>query len=195
MSNGAWFRLDALAWRSAKVASLPSPALRWLWIVTLSEAKLQRPGGAFGSAAHWGQLTAGAGGDRKGLAALVSAGLLEIAPALCIRCLESFHDAPEGIVVVHDWADFQINTGATRTRKWRERAKVSDGSVTHARVTPASLVTGDNDSDRDRDKEVVNKIRLRINGSTPASVGQIVAGLGGKGKVIGLNLEKESAHD
>jgi hypothetical protein len=181
VSGGAWLRLDALAWRSAKVAGLANNALRWLWIVTLSEAKLQKPGGAFGSQRHWEQLTAGAGGDRKGFAALVNAGLLEVAPELCIRCLEGFHDAPAGLVVVHDWADFQINTNAERTRRWREKSKASDAHVTHTRVTPNAFVTRDNDSDNDSDKRVINNLKSRMNGVAPMSVGGIVRDLARKG--------------
>jgi hypothetical protein len=181
VSGGAWLRLDALAWRSAKVAGLPNNALRWLWIVTLSEAKLQKPGGAFGSERHWAQLTAGAGGDRKGFNALVSAGLLEVSPSLCIRCLEPFHDSPEGLVVVHDWADFQINTNAERTRRWREKSKGSDALVTHTRVTPNANVTGDNDNDKDNDKRVISSLKSRMNGVAPMSVGGIVRDLARKG--------------
>jgi hypothetical protein len=181
VSGGAWLRLDALAWRSPKVAGLPSAALRWLWIVTLSEAKLQKPGGGFGSEDHWLQLTKGAGGDRKGFRALVGVGLLEVAPSLCIRCLEGFHDAPAGTVVVHDWADFQINTNAERTRRWRDKAKGGDALVTHSAVTPNAHVTMDSDKDNDNDKRVITNLRSRMNGVQPISVGGIVRDLARKG--------------
>jgi hypothetical protein len=117
MSAG-WLRLDSLAPRSAKVASLGNDALRWLWIVTLCEAKLQKPSGRFGSRAHWQAVT---GGKPAAFKALLDAGLLHEAPELCGACEDGAGAQPHGIVVVHDWHAFQVDPSTERVRRFRQR--------------------------------------------------------------------------
>ena len=117
MSAG-WLRLDSLAPRSAKVASLGSDALRWLWIVTLCEAKLQKPSGRFGSRAHWQAVTSGKAVAFK---ALLDAGLLHEAPELCSACEEGAGAQPHGTGIVHDWHAFQVDPSTERVRRFRQR--------------------------------------------------------------------------
>ena len=119
MSAG-WLRLDSLAPRSAKVASLSSDALRWLWIVTLCEAKLQRPSGRFASRAHWQAVT---GGKAAAFRPLLDAGLLHEAPELCAACEEGAGAQPHGTVVVHDWHAFQVDPSTERVRRFRQRVE------------------------------------------------------------------------
>jgi hypothetical protein len=172
VSGGAWLRLQALGWKTPKIAGLSNGAFR-LWIATLSEAKLQRPGGSFGSRLHWRQCVGGLGSTPKEERELVDAGILEEAPRLCGRCLESFHDAPDGTLVVHDWADFQINTGADRQKRYVERHK----SVT-ANVTSDAKMTPDNDRDNDSDRDSDRKRLKRVKGMH--SVEQVLDGMIGR---------------
>jgi len=168
VSGGAWLRLQALGWKTAKIAALSNGAFR-LWIATLSEAKLQRPGGSFGSRAHWRQCVGGLGATAKEERELTDAGILEEAPRLCGRCLEEFHQAPAGTLVVHDWADFQINTGADRQKRYVERHK----SVT-ANVRENAKLTPDNDNDNDRDKDRIRIINSVTGNHAKNSVGGIL---------------------
>jgi hypothetical protein len=84
---------------------------------------------------------------------LIDAGILEEAPRLCQRCLVSFHGVPDGTLVVHDWDEFQINTGAERQKRYRERDR---------NVTRYADVTRDNDSDNDSDKDSDRKNNSQV---------------------------------
>ncbi len=117
MSAG-WLRLDALAPRSGKIAVLKTDSLRWLWIVTLCEAKLQRPSGRFGSRVHWQAVT---GGKPAGFRALVEAGLLHETPEACTHCEAASGPQPNGVVLVHDWHEFQMDPSTERVRRHRQK--------------------------------------------------------------------------
>lgn len=159
MSTGAWLRLQAMAWKTPKISVLSDAAFR-LWIATMSEAKLQRPGGSFGSLAHWRQCVGGLGASVKAERELLDVGILETAPQLCGRCVMAFPSAAPGTLVIHDWDEFQINTGAERQRRYRSR----DSHVTRdANVTLD--IDRDNDSDSDSDSDKQKEIQSsKVNG-------------------------------
>ncbi len=124
----AWLRLDALAPRSAKVNRLKSDASRWLWIVTLCEAKMQKPSGRFANRQHW---AACVNAPAKSLKELMDADLVHEAPALCKDCEHAVGELPNGTILVHGWHEFQIDPSTERVRRYRERvAAERDSAVT-----------------------------------------------------------------
>jgi hypothetical protein len=162
--SAGWLRLEALAPRSPKVSTLSSDAVKWLWVVTLCEAKLQRPGGRFANKAHWATCVGQPAG--KQFNELVKVGLLHEAPSLCDQCAGAEGALPHGTILVHGWHDFQIDPSSERVRRYRAkhsetqqgvtgrvpetfhetgtRTKTQTGTVTNTRVstlknTPGSL--------------------------------------------------------
>ena len=72
---------------------------------------------------------------------------------------------------VDDWADFQINTGADRQKRYVERHKGVTANVrSDANITPDS----DKDKDNDRDKDIVRIINTSPKGYAKNSVGGIL---------------------
>lgn len=85
-----WLRLSFHAPKHPKVASLPSDAARWAWIVALSEAKQQTPDGEWASERH-ARVCLGA--YAKHLPALIRVGLVD--------------QHSDGRLTVHDYSWWQ----------------------------------------------------------------------------------------
>jgi hypothetical protein len=117
--------------RSRKLADLPSDRARVAWLDLLLEAKIQRPEGTFGSLNH---LRLSAKHRRDCIPALLDAGLLHAAPAMCSKCRERFGDVGPNAIVVHDWHDYQE---PSRWTQWRAgKGKPDDGPSAPGSATP-----------------------------------------------------------
>jgi hypothetical protein len=124
--------VDATARRNDKIVRLPNDSARWAWVVSLGEAKLQRPPGRFPSVAAYEEAL---GRLRPHRRALIGVGLLEVVPDLCDRCLDRHgDDLRHGTVVVHDWRDHQFDpTNALRQAAFRERESAKSNAGRNAK--------------------------------------------------------------
>lgn len=118
-----WIALDASLRHHRKIAALSEDAARWAWVVTLMEAKRQRPPGRFASESHLAYVL----GDSLSpfVHEFVSARLLE--------------KRRNGGLVVHDWPDYQRDpTNAARQARYRDRHRnvTDNGEVTPSRERP-----------------------------------------------------------
>ncbi len=104
---------------NAKMADLPSDAARLgYFYAVLGRAKVQRPAGQFRSRQLWREV---AGRFGNYLAAYLSTGLVEEAPALCPKCKKHWPGIADKALVVHDWHDHQSDPGAAgRAADWRK---------------------------------------------------------------------------
>lgn len=100
----AWFRVSVHAPRNAKLCRLSSDAVRWTWLIVLSEAKLQNPQGEWNGYQHFRACLCGR--PRKHLAELIDADLINL--------------APDGRVVIHDWQEWQSDTDESHRRRQKE---------------------------------------------------------------------------
>lgn len=146
-----WLRLDALAPRSAKVHRLKSDQARWLWIVTLCEAKMQKPSGRFADKQHWASCT---GAPAKAIKELIDADLLHEAPALCGECEHSVGALPNGTILVHGWHEFQIDPSTDRVRRWRDKQRFSNNGENVTETVPVTTDKTTTQTRQDKDKKV-----------------------------------------
>ena len=115
-----WIRFEIGAIRSRKIALLPSDGARWAWWATVAAAKEQRPSGQFANEQHLQACVTPTVASE--FTTLLGAGLLEVAPDLCSRCIMGFN-VPDGTIVIHDWHSYQLDpTGTERSRRARARA-------------------------------------------------------------------------
>lgn len=104
-----WFRCDARIGKDPRVAKLRSDSARWAFVLTMGEAKVQRPQGAFPSADH---LAAALGSHGRYVSDLLSVGLL--------RTLD------DGSVVLPRWVEWQSDLDLSTPRVRRLRALKRD---------------------------------------------------------------------
>lgn len=128
-----WWKADADADESDKLALLPSDAARWAWFRMMCRAKTQRRMGVFSGRAH---LKALLGLNGRFVPDLVRIGAAHQWPTDCPRCQTDYAtDAIAGDVVVHDYRREQRDpTAADRQARARERHGDSDGD-SHADIT------------------------------------------------------------
>lgn len=167
-----WIKVRIGIVRSDKLAALPSDTARWGWVRVLAEAKIQRQMGMFGSRRH---LSALLGQHGRFVAAYISAGLLEEAPAICARCRPQHPDARPDELIVHDYRREQRDaTNADRQATYRdihrnaESNAESNAPVTQT-VTPDSRARGMTVTETEtRDSEKASRTLKRARGGTPA---------------------------
>ena len=160
-----WLRLDALAPRSAKVNRLKTDASRWLWVVTLCEAKMQKPSGRFANRQHWAACT---GSPVKAIKELMDADLVHEAPSLCTDCEHAVGALPNGTILVHGWHEFQIDPSTERVRRYRERQqsvqRSSDVAETVSVTSPSRGTRQGQGQRQDNTTHVVYNPRVRGGG-------------------------------
>jgi hypothetical protein len=146
-----WWKADADADESPKIAALPNPAARWAWFRMMCRAKTQRYMGVFGSEQHLKLLL---GMEARYVRPMVGIGLLHtwpVKPSACDRCAKDYAgDAQPGNLVVHDFRREQRDpTAAERQAEHRGRTADSHAdshgdshgdshTVRNGSVTPSS---------------------------------------------------------
>lgn len=95
-----WIALDCAFGEHPKIASLPSDAARYGWVLTLLAAKRQTRPGRFASRRHYTEVMHR---HAKHLSHYIAAGLLEV------------HE--DGALVVHDWERYQWAAAKARQRE------------------------------------------------------------------------------
>lgn len=144
-----WWKADADADESDKLALLPSDAARWAWFRMMCRAKTQRRMGVFSGRVH---LKALLGLNGRFVPDLIRIGTAHEWPTTCSRCQVDYtEDAQPGDVVVHDYrreqrdptaAERQARARDRRSHGHTERDGDSHGSVTSSsRALSPSLST------------------------------------------------------
>ena len=135
MPREPWIKVKIGVRRSGKLAGLPNDTARLGYFYILIEAKVQRLLGVFDNKAHFVEVL---GRFSRHFDAYLTAGLLEVAPALCRGCKARHRDAKRGQVIVHDYRREQRDpTNADRQADYRAtHTEDEEGPEGDADITP-----------------------------------------------------------
>jgi hypothetical protein len=187
-----WWKVDADADESDKLAKLPSDQARWAWFRMLCRAKTQRQMGVFAGRSHLKTLL---GLHGRFVPDLVRVGVAHDWPTDCQKCSTDYAGvAVAGDLVVHDYRREQRDpTNAERQSAYRDRngvgnAPSNDVSNGLSRVLSPSLSsspsssTGEDDGYQVATPPEANDLRLLAEQLTgqPNALSNVWSGLGEK---------------
>ena len=146
-----WITVDIGLTKHPKMAQLPNDSARYGWLVSLIEAKTQRPPGAFASARHYKEVVGRFG---RYLPDYIKAGLMD--------------QNADGTLVIHDWRKHQYNVSKAKERE-TSRGHDVDTTLTESRptVTVKEIVT---------EKGSKEPFSTRASG-TPTPIGALLPGI------------------